>query len=432
MAVRPWCPEDLARVCGSQQATFDRAVRRLGFPGRSEVTSLAALGETTMTVGAVGAPAPPGPGDTVWALRRHRPQHEAEASRGFVLVDALACLGLVSATLGLPAPKVHRPPTPIEGGIVAAALGALLRRADPSVTIDLEPVVDWPTSTSTSTSASTSTEERWTTELVELEVTLTCASFRESARLQIPPAWIPNCPATARGARLAAERIPVRLPVELARTFLGLGDWSAAEVGDAVVFDGVPAVREGYGWRVSVHCGLHAAAGRWEPTGIVRLDSDFQPFDGGRGPIAHATVYSSSAATLDASPPAPLRLFAERRTPAMADDEKLARLSMLAAAPLEVVAEVGEVILRADELIALQRGSVISLKRPRTTLVELKIAERVWARGELVDVDGELGVRVTELTAAPEPSSPSSSPSSSPFCAPTASTSGSSDPSERG
>jgi flagellar motor switch/type III secretory pathway protein FliN len=93
----------------------------------------------------------------------------------------------------------------------------------------------------------------------------------------------------------------------------------------------------------------------------------------------------------------------------MADDEKLARLSMLASAPLEVVAEVGELILRADELIALQKGSVISLGRPRSTLVELRIADRVWARGELVDVDGELGVRVTELVA-PEPSSIEATP----------------------
>jgi flagellar motor switch protein FliM len=82
---------------------------------------------------------------------------------------------------------------------------------------------------------------------------------------------------------------------------------------------------------------------------------------------------------------------------------------MLASAPLEVVAEVGELILRADELIALQKGSVISLRRPRSTLVELKIADRVWARGELVDVDGELGVRVTELTA-PEPPSIAAAP----------------------
>ena len=46
-----------------------------------------------------------------------------------------------SATLGRAPPKVHRAPTPIEIGIVAAALGALLRKADPSLTIDLEPVL---------------------------------------------------------------------------------------------------------------------------------------------------------------------------------------------------------------------------------------------------------------------------------------------------
>jgi flagellar motor switch/type III secretory pathway protein FliN len=84
----------------------------------------------------------------------------------------------------------------------------------------------------------------------------------------------------------------------------------------------------------------------------------------------------------------------------MANDAPMGKFSMLAAAPLEVIAEVGELVLRADEVMALQCGSVIPLKRARTRLVALKIGGKLWARGELVEVDGEMAVRLTELMTA--------------------------------
>jgi type III secretion system YscQ/HrcQ family protein len=290
---------------------------------------------------------------------------------------------------------------------VAAALGALLRKADPSLTIDLEPVLDWPGG------------EHALDALVQLELQIACASFKEGVRMQIPPTWIPSCPAAARGARVVADRVPVRLSVELARTHLPIGDWARAAPGDAVVFDGVPSVGQGVSWPSTLRLGRHTAAALWEPTGLLRVTSDLRPSDRRRARIERADVISPVTVTVTAtarvpsSPQTAAPLHTERRKPPMADDEKLARLSMLASAPLEVVAEVGLLILRADELIALQKGSVIPLGRPRSTVVELRIADRVWARGELVDVDGELGVRVTELTA-PEPSSTTATATAAP------------------
>ena len=49
--------------------------------------------------------------------------------------------------------------------------------------------------------------------------------------------------------------------------------------------------------------------------------------------------------------------------------------------------------------MALQRGSVIPLDHSRTRLVELRIADKLWARGEMVEADGELAVRLTERAA---------------------------------
>jgi len=49
------------------------------------------------------------------------------------------------------------------------------------------------------------------------------------------------------------------------------------------------------------------------------------------------------------------------------------------------------------ELLELGPGAVIGLARPLGAPIDLVAGERVVARGELVDVEGELGVRVTEI-----------------------------------
>jgi flagellar motor switch protein FliM len=73
-----------------------------------------------------------------------------------------------------------------------------------------------------------------------------------------------------------------------------------------------------------------------------------------------------------------------------------ANAELLAAAPIEIVAELGRIVLRGDQVLGLEEGSVLAFRRHGTT-VDLVVGGRTWARGELVNVDGELGVRVTEL-----------------------------------
>lgn len=81
---------------------------------------------------------------------------------------------------------------------------------------------------------------------------------------------------------------------------------------------------------------------------------------------------------------------AYQRASIMSDD--LARdLSI----PLAIVA--GDVSLSARALLELAPGQVLPLGRRVGTAVEVRAGERCLARGELVTVDGELGVRVTEL-----------------------------------
>jgi len=70
--------------------------------------------------------------------------------------------------------------------------------------------------------------------------------------------------------------------------------------------------------------------------------------------------------------------------------------TVLAAASIEVVAELGRVSLRGDELLGLAPGAVLAMGMGRTGIY-LRVSGEVWAEGEIVDIDGELGVRVTRL-----------------------------------
>ncbi len=170
--------------------------------------------------------------------------------------------------------------------------------------------------------------------------------------------------------RGAAERLSTVASVELAVTTLRLAEIERADPGDAVVFDG--AAWPGEGERLAaLRIGDQAAPARVSASGELVVAGRFEVAE---------------------------RRAVVRMTGAMTDDrdKTAAGAELLAAAPIEIVAELGRIVLRGDEVLALDEGSVLSLGRPGTT-VDLVIGGRTWARGELVNVDGELGVRITEL-----------------------------------
>jgi flagellar motor switch/type III secretory pathway protein FliN len=72
---------------------------------------------------------------------------------------------------------------------------------------------------------------------------------------------------------------------------------------------------------------------------------------------------------------------------------------VLATAPVEVVAEIGRLTLRGDELAGLMTGGVLSLGPRRADAIQLRVGGQLWAVGELVSVGDELGVRILRLHA---------------------------------
>ncbi len=65
--------------------------------------------------------------------------------------------------------------------------------------------------------------------------------------------------------------------------------------------------------------------------------------------------------------------------------------------PVVVRVEIGVAEMRAREWASVAKGDVIALGRRVGDPVMLRVGGLLMARGELVDVDGEVGVRVLEL-----------------------------------
>ncbi|MFB6261738.1 MAG: flagellar motor switch protein FliN [Thiohalorhabdaceae bacterium] len=77
-------------------------------------------------------------------------------------------------------------------------------------------------------------------------------------------------------------------------------------------------------------------------------------------------------------------------------------LEMLLDLPLELSVELGRTRMSLQELLKLDKGSVIRLGRTEGEPLDIQVNGRVVARGEVVVINDRLGVRVTEVGEARE------------------------------
>jgi len=292
---------------------------------------------------------------------------DRDGRTGSVAIDRWLALVIVAATLGMPAPIALRRLGPGERGVLGGHLAALLgrwgRTIAQSIAIDLG-------------DSGRAEGDAPTVVMVRAEA----AGAAGTVSIQAPAEWLAfgsSVPARSNRQpetelRAAAERLATVASVELAATTLRFAELAGARAGDAVVFDG--AAWPGEGERlVALRIGARAAPAHLSADGRLALAGRFEAVVKGTGPMSD-------------------------------DRDEAARDSaeVLAAAPIEIVAELGRIVLRGDEVLALGEGSVLALGRPGTT-VDLVVGGRTWARGELVNVDGELGVRITELARRARP-----------------------------
>ncbi|NRD49933.1 FliM/FliN family flagellar motor switch protein, partial [Corallococcus exiguus] len=71
---------------------------------------------------------------------------------------------------------------------------------------------------------------------------------------------------------------------------------------------------------------------------------------------------------------------------------------LLSDLPLQVAVELARVPITAEQVVGLRTGQVIDLRRGAGEPVDLSVNGKVVARGELVELEGQLGVRIIHLS----------------------------------
>jgi flagellar motor switch protein FliN/FliY len=79
-----------------------------------------------------------------------------------------------------------------------------------------------------------------------------------------------------------------------------------------------------------------------------------------------------------------------------------AELERLYEVPVELAVEIGRTMMTIRETLALGPGSIVTLDRLAGEPVDLLVNGKPIARGEVVVIDEEFGLRVTEVTAPSE------------------------------
>jgi len=180
--------------------------------------------------------------------------------------------------------------------------------------------------------------------------------------------------------RERASSLPVEAGLEIAATQLPAAELARISLGDALVFDGVgfSAFAPQAAWPAQLTIGVHGAPLRIEPHGVLVLTGDFQ-LTGAADGRKVGIVMEGKEESMDVTGPTQMATAA------------------LAAAPIEIVAELARITLRGEEVLGLAPGVVLTVTADRSRAVLLRAGGEIWAEGELCNVDGELGVRVTRL-----------------------------------
>lgn len=126
-------------------------------------------------------------------------------------------------------------------------------------------------------------------------------------------------------------------------------------------------------------------------TGTPGAIDPFTPPPGSEGesasvdPVATVPAAPVSTSPAPSVPPVPGRDDLGRSMDALSDVE------------MSVTVELGRTRLPVRHLLSLSPGSVIELNRSANTPVDILVNDTLFARGEVVVIDDEFGVRITEL-----------------------------------
>jgi type III secretion protein Q len=187
-------------------------------------------------------------------------------------------------------------------------------------------------------------------------------------------------PASAIDRLSSLGELPISFPVVIAVASVKAGDIYGIAPGDVFL--------PGAGWTARASAG----AGTKRLTGQVMLLAPGQGrgIAGTLGESGEIVVVGVKATSEDAEA---MMTNSDR-------GDQTATSEVILDAPLVVRVELGAVTLAAREWAALGSGDVIALAKRVSEPVVLRIGGLEVARGELVDIEGELGVRIRERIPA--------------------------------
>ena len=197
------------------------------------------------------------------------------------------------------------------------------------------------------------------------------------AWLHCPAAWwseVPSPPKPDRRDRwMGLEELPTALHVTLGRSCLALDQWQGARPGDVLVMDEVWARPAGGDGSFSGTLRLHLPAGlpRWR----AGLTAD------GILTVGEPVLSQKEDEVTDQ---------ADDQLPTTPDE-------LLEEIPVELSVELGRIPLNAQQALELRPGQPLRLDRRPGDPVDIRLGSKLVARGELVEIEGELGVLLREI-----------------------------------
>lgn len=171
---------------------------------------------------------------------------------------------------------------------------------------------------------------------------------------------------------IAHDDLPVRLAMQIGQTLLTADDLATLALGDAVLIERVFLTDRGEFWLGRNGWGLRV---QWSPDGLTV-----------------SSPFTSEGVIMPADD-----------TMALPDEEPLA-LNQL---PIQVTFDLGEQTLTLGELRSLQVGQCLELGRALPSVVSLRVNGALIGTGELIEIDGRLGVTLNTLGLAPRSVPPS-------------------------
>jgi type III secretion system YscQ/HrcQ family protein len=218
--------------------------------------------------------------------------------------------------------------------------------------------------------------------------------------------------------RLAGVRLNLR--AEIARVEIAGREFASLHPGDVLLVEDFSARPDkGQGGKVRLCLGLGRSGrvdavasledGKWRLR-VEAVDAGPQPPaarppNSGEAPVPERHGPKTSQTALPKTPqddePVTARTFPTRTKEdlVMAEPGKDGAAALLKDVPLQIAVELGRVPVSAEEIVNIHVGQVLELNKAPGEPVDLSVHGKVVARGELVEVEGQVGVRILSLVS---------------------------------